>query len=133
MTEYDIAVCTIEVLGQLNPFVQFCVRLGVLQKACESVPPRPHGSRRRSCPSMSRMSNAYRNASLEPLRPTAARSLAKSDMPSGPQTTPSPSMVIVVTLSASTASTIRGTLSVQSFPRRENTRTRSSSRRAMNR
>jgi hypothetical protein len=44
-------------------------------------------------------SNAYRNASREPKRPTAARSLSKSDTPSSRHTTPSPSIVTDLTRS----------------------------------
>jgi hypothetical protein len=93
----------------------------------------PHGQWRRSRPSSSSRSKAYRKASRDPLRPKAANSMSKSDTPSWPHTTPSPSMVTEVTRSAAMASAISGTRSVQSRPLRENTRTRSRSRRQMKR
>ena len=52
-----------------------------------------HGSRRKSIPSSSSRSKAYRNALRARFRPTAARRSSKSETPSDPHTTPSPSMV----------------------------------------
>ena len=78
-------------------------------------------------------SNAYKNASGEPLRPNTARMRSKSDTPFGPQITPSPSRITERIGSARRVATIVGSWALHSRPVRENTRTRSSSRWQMKR
>ena len=80
--------------------------------ACAGGSPASRGARSMGrCPKIAAIK---RNASHEPMRPTAVRNRSKSDTPSVPHTTPSPSSVTDVTRNAASASAINGTRSVHS-------------------
>ena len=90
-TENCIAIGAVDVIREPIPSVALRSNFASFHLRSD------HGSRRRSTPSSSRRSKASRNASRDPLRPTAARILSKSLTPSGPHATPSPSRVTEAT------------------------------------
>ena len=102
LPEDDRAVRILDMLRQAEAV------LATIQKLGQQRASRSQLCARRSWPSISSTSKAYKNTSGEPFRPNTARMRSKSETPSGPQITPSPSRITERTGSVRRAATIAG-------------------------